>query len=117
MPENRTKTIVTEAFHITADDGIQSLAELILEKDTPSTLPDNPISKFHFFVDPFNDALIFPRVEAFQPEFFQWAILPGQDKKFKTTKIETLTAIEELDFFLVQTTGVCNFLVIMEFYE
>jgi hypothetical protein len=114
--KKKTPLIATEAIHLTLLDETKSLSKLISEQSVGSPLPEKPIAKLHFLVDPFNDALLFPTVKGFQPEGFQWGILPGQDKKFKTTKVK-LNAIDALDFFLVKTTGVCNFLVVMEFYE
>jgi len=105
---------MTSAIHLTAEDGAKSIKQVIAEQNGEE-IPEQPIKSFHFLVDPFNDALIFPRVEGFQPEGFQWGILPGQDKKFNIPKID-IPASEGLDFFLVQTTGVCNFLLITEFF-
>lgn len=116
---NRPKSVsgITEAIRITKADGAKSLTQLIRESPPDSgPIPDQAIKSFHFLVSPFDDALIFPAVEGFQPPGFQWGILPGQDKRFTIPEIE-LRGADALDFFLVQTSGkVCNFLLIIEFY-
>lgn len=104
----------TDAFHITAADGTKSIGQLLREQNA-APLPDQAISSFHFLVDPKNDALMFPRVEPFQPEGFQWGILPGDDKKISIPEIP-LNAEQGLEFFLVKTDGTANFLLITEFY-
>lgn len=108
----------TEAIHLTKADGVKSIGQMIREQDPRGwdALPDNEtISALTFFVDPFNDALILPRVEAFMPPGFQLGVLPGQDKRLFTPR-NPLTPKQGLDLFLVQTRGVCNFLLIIEFY-
>ncbi len=107
----------TEAIHLTSGDGIKSIGQLIREQDPRGweALPDQGISGLQFFVDPFNDPLIFPRVEQFMPAGFQWGILPGQDKRLFIPR-NPLSAREGLDLFLVQTKRTCNFLLIIEFY-
>lgn len=107
----------TEAIHLTSADREKSIGQLIREQDPRGweRLPDQAISGLHFFVDPFNDALILPRVEAFMPPGFQWGILPGQDKRLFIPE-NPLSARDGLDLFLVQTKGTCNFLLIVEFY-
>lgn len=108
-------TVSSEAIHLTTADGTKSIAQLIREQSTGTPLPPKALASFHFLVDPFGNSLIFPRVEGFHPPGFQWAILPGQDKKFNVTQVP-LPAMEALEFFFVQTNGECNFLVLMEFY-
>jgi hypothetical protein len=112
----KSVTGITEALRITKAEGTKSIGQLIRELPPDSgPIPDQAIKSFHFFIDPFNDALIFPAVPNFQPDAFQWGILPGQDKFFTIPKI-ALTAPEGLNFYLVKTNGTCNFLLILEFY-
>jgi hypothetical protein len=117
--DRKTRSIngATEAIHLTSADQGKSIGQLIREQDPAGweRLPDQAISGLHFFVDPFNDALILPRVEAFMPPGFQWGILPGQDKRLFVPE-NPLSARDGLDLFLVQTKGTCNFLLIVEFY-
>lgn len=108
----------TEAIHLTKADGVKSIGQLIREQHPSGweSLPDRGISSVFFFVDPFNDALILPRIEPFMPPGFQLGVLPGQDKKLFTPR-NPLTVRQGLDLYLVRTTGVCNFLLIVEFYD
>jgi len=116
---NKPRSIngATEAIHLTSADGTKSIGQLIREQDPRGwdALPNQGISALHFFVDPFNDPLILPRVEQFMPPGFQLGILPGQDKRFFTPE-NPLSAKEGLDLSLVKTKSVCNFLLIIEFY-
>jgi hypothetical protein len=116
---NRPKSVsaITESIRITKADGAKSLAQLIRELPPASaSIPDQAIKSFYFIVSPFDDGLIFPNVEGFQPPGFSWGILPGQDKRFEIPEIE-LKGAEALNFFLVQSQGkACNFLLIIEFY-
>ncbi len=117
MSKKKTPVVATESLHLTFEDGTVSLADLIKKQTVGSVLPEKPIASFHFIVSPFHSSLVFPRVVEFQPEGFEWGILPGQDKKFKATKVD-LPAAEALEFFLVASKGnVCNFLLVMEFYD
>lgn len=113
--ETSETPISTEAFHITKADGVKSIAQLIREQSKGAPTPDLSISAIHFYVDPFNGDLIFPRVEDFQPEGFGWGVLAGQDKRILTTKV-ALRGIQALEFFPVKTDTVCNFLIVLEFY-
>jgi len=106
--------IITESLRITSSQGTKSIGQLIDEQSSV-VIPNKAIASFHFLIDPFSNALIFPRVEGFQPPGFQWAILPGQDKKFNIPQVP-LPAAEALDYYLVQTQGTCNFIVVIEFY-
>jgi hypothetical protein len=105
---------MTESIHLTAAQGTISLGQLIKEQSSV-VIPPKAIANFHFLVDPYNDALKFPTVVGFQPPGFQWAILPGQDKKFNVPQIPLL-APDALNFYLVQTPTICNFIIVMEFY-
>jgi len=105
----------SEAIHITTADGTKSIAQLIREQSIGTPLPNQAISKFHFFVDPLNNSLIFSRVGAQNPTGFQWAILPGQDKQFSVPKT-TVLAMQALEQYLVRTNGTSNFLLFVEFY-
>jgi hypothetical protein len=105
----------TEAIHILASEGTKSIAQLIREQSVGTPLPNQAIASFHFFVDPLNNSLIFSRVGPQNPTGFQWAILPGQDKKFAVPKT-TVLAPQALEQYLVRTTGTTNFLLILEFY-
>lgn len=105
---------ITESIRITSAQGTKSLGQLISEQSSV-VIPPKAIASFHFLVDPFSNALIFPTVEGFQPPGFQWAVLPGQDKKFNIPQI-SLPAAQALNYYYVQTPGACNFIVVIEFY-
>ena len=106
--------LITQSIRLTAAQGTKSIGQLIREQTT-TTIPSQAISSFHFLVDPFNNSLIFPTVEGFQPPGFQWAILPGQDKKLDIPQIPLL-APQALDYYFVRTSGTCNFILVIEFY-
>ena len=109
--------VSTEAFHITAADGVKSIAQLIREQSTGSPTPAQSISSVHFIVDADGGDLTLARVEGGQPPGFQLTINAGQDKRFRVTRVP-LKGIEALEFFPVKTESrtPCNFLLILEFY-
>lgn len=111
-PEENNIAVISESIHITKADGIKSLGQLIREQ-SGIQIPDQPLLKIHFIVDPFNNALIFPRND-FQPEGFQWGILPGQDKTLLVPELP-VSASQALDLSPAKTDGVCNFIVQFEF--
>jgi hypothetical protein len=76
----------THAIHLTSADQTKSIGQLISEQHS-EPIPNQAICSFHFLVDPENNGLIFPRVEAFQPPGFQLGILPGDDKKINIPEI------------------------------
>lgn len=104
---------ISESIHITKADGVKPLSQLIREQSDIS-IPDQPISKFHFVVDSLHGTLIFPRND-FQPEGFEMSIAAGDDKEFKIPRLQ-VNGAQALDFFLVKTDKVCNFVVYIEFY-
>jgi hypothetical protein len=106
--------LITQSIRLTAAQGTKTIGQLIREQTT-TVIPSQAISSFHFLVDPFNNSLIFPTVAGFQPPGFQWAILPGQDKKLAIPQIPLL-APQALDYYFVRTSGTCNFLLVIEFY-
>jgi hypothetical protein len=106
--------LMTQCLRITAAEGTKSIGQLLREQTT-TVIPLKAISSFHFLVDASNNSLIFPRVEGFQPLGFQWAILPGQDKKLDIPQIPLL-APDALNYYFVRTTETCNFILVMEFY-
>jgi hypothetical protein len=106
--------LITQSIRLTSTEGTKSIGQLIREQTT-TVIPLKAISSFHFLVDPLNNSLIFPRVEGYQPLGFQWAILPGQDKKLDIPQIPLL-APQALDFYFVRTSGTCNFILVIEFY-
>jgi len=105
---------MTQSLRITATEGTKSIGQLIREQTT-TAIPAKAISSFHFLVDALSNSLIFPRVEGFQPLGFQWAILPGQDKKLDIPQIPLL-APDALNYYFVRTSGACNFILVIEFY-
>jgi hypothetical protein len=105
---------ITQSLRITAAEGTKSIAQLLRDQTT-TVLPLKAISSFHFLVDASNNSLIFPRVEGFHPPGFQWAILPGQDKKLDIPPYPLL-AQEALEYYFVRTTGTSNFILVVEFY-
>jgi hypothetical protein len=106
--------LITQSIRLTAADGTKSVGQLIREQTT-NVIPPQAISSFHFLVDPLNSSLIFPNVQGYQPPGFQWAILPGQDKKLNIPQIPLL-APDALNFYFLRTSGTCNFLLVIEFY-
>ena len=105
---------ITQSLRITAAEGTKSIGQMLREQTT-TVLPLKAISSFHFLVDASNNSLIFPRVEGFHPPGFQWAILPGQDKKLDIPPYP-LMAQEALEYYFVRTTGTSNFILVVEFY-
>ena len=108
---------ITQCLRITAAEGTKSIGQLIREQTT-TVLPLKAISSFHFLVDASSNSLVFPRVEGFHPPGFQWAILPGQDKRLDIPQYPLL-AEDALNFYYVRTTGTtgtCNFILVVEFY-
>ncbi len=105
---------ITESIRLTSAQGVKSLGQLISEQSS-IVIPPKAIASFHFMVDPFSNSLQFPGVEGYQPPGFSWAILPAQDKKFNIPEIPLL-AQDALNFYFVQTSGSCNFIVVIEFY-
>ena len=105
---------MTQCLRITAAEGTKSIGQLLREQTT-TVIPLKAISRFHFLVDGLSNSLIFPRVEGFQPLGFQWAILPGQDKKLDIPQIPLL-APDALNYYFVRTSGACNFILVIEFY-
>jgi hypothetical protein len=105
---------ITQCLRITAAEGTKSIGQLMREQTT-TVIPLKAISSFHFLVDASNNSLIFPRVEGFHPPGFQWAILPGQDKKLDIPEYPLL-APQALDFYMVRTSGTSNFILVVEFY-
>jgi len=106
--------LITQSIRLTASQGTKSIGQLLREQTT-TVIPNQALSSFHFLVDPFNSSLIFPTVEGFQPPGFQWAVLPGQDKKLNIPQIPLL-APQALDYYYVRTSGTCNFILVIEFY-
>ena len=106
--------LITQSIRLTAAEGAKSIGQLIREQTT-TVIPLKAISSFHFLVDGLSNSLIFPRVEGFQPLGFQWAILPGQDKKLDIPQIPLL-APDALNYYPVRTSGTCNFILVIEFY-
>jgi hypothetical protein len=104
---------ITESIHLTKEHGVISIGQLIRQQSSIE-IPNQPISGFHFLVDPYGGALLFPGNE-FQPQGFQWAVLPGQDKKFSVPELP-INGPDALEFSLVKTDGVCNFILAVEFY-
>jgi hypothetical protein len=119
LPQTSTQEIspgglITQSLRLTAAEGTKSIGQLIREQTT-TVIPLKAIYSFHFLVDASNNSLIFPRVEGFQPPGFQWAILPGQDKKLNIPQY-ALLAPDALNYYYVRTTGTCNFILVIEFY-
>jgi hypothetical protein len=106
--------VMTQCLRITAAEGTKSIGQLLREQTT-TVIPLKAISRFHFLVDGLSNSLIFPRVEGFQPLGFQWAILPGQDKKLDIPRIPLL-APDALNYYFVRTSGTSNFILVIEFY-
>jgi hypothetical protein len=106
--------VMTQCLRITAAEGTKSIGQLLREQ-TATVIPLKAISRFHFLVDGLSNSLIFPRVEGFQPLGFQWAILPGQDKKLDIPQIPLL-APDALNYYFVRTSGTSNFILVIEFY-
>jgi hypothetical protein len=106
--------LITESLRITAADGTKSIGQLIRSQSS-IVIPSQAIASLHFLVDPFNNSLIFSRVGPQNPTGFQWAMLPGQDKKFAVPKT-TVLAPQALEQYLVRSSGASNFMVTVEFY-
>jgi hypothetical protein len=106
--------VMTQCLRITAAEGTKSIGQLLREQTT-TVIPLKAVSRFHFLVDGLSNSLIFPRVEGFQPLGFQWAILPGQDKKLDIPKIPLL-APDALNYYFVRTSGTSNFILVIEFH-
>jgi hypothetical protein len=106
--------LMTQSLRITLADGTKSIGQL-LRTQTTTPIPNQALASFHFLVDASNNTLIFPNVEGYQPPGFQWAILPGQDKRLDIPEIPLL-APQALDYYYVRTSGTCNFILVIEFY-
>jgi hypothetical protein len=106
--------LMTQSIRLTSTMGTKSIGQLLREQTT-TVIPLKAISRFHFLVDGLSNSLIFPRVEGFQPLGFQWAILPGQDKKLDIPQIPLL-APDALNYYFVRTSGASNFILVIEFY-
>lgn len=104
---------ISESFHLTKDDGAQSLARLILDRTTVA-IPDQQVSRIHFFVSSDDDSLILTQREV-TPETFEFGIGPNTDKAFPVLRLP-FNAPVLLDNTFVRTPGVCNFIVRVEFY-
>lgn len=111
--EHRSVEPISESIHITAADGVKSLARLIREQSA-ITIPDRPVALTQFTIDAGHGPLIFPQND-FQPQGFEFAIRAGDDKALKFPRFP-INAPEALDAFLVKTESVSNFILYVEFY-
>lgn len=104
---------ISESFRITENDGVQSLARLILERTTVA-IPNQQVSRLHFFVSSTDSELILTQREV-TPETFEFGIAPNTDKAFPVLRLPFKAPVL-LDNTFVRTPGVCNFFVRIEFY-